>query len=74
MPNGLNKQRLINDILAVFDNEAVQETDAMISRQRIAAGLAAAIETYVKDAKIKYLAGLIAGTTVVTGTFNGNLE
>lgn len=74
MPNGLDRQRLENKIKDLFDYEALQVSDPDQSRQRIAKGIADAIHEYVSDAKIKYLSGLAAGSTPVTGNFNGNLE
>jgi hypothetical protein len=64
----LDKPTLVTDILALFDNEAQQETDPQLSRQRLAQGLGDAIEKYVKSGDGKYQSGTLqAGATPVTG-------
>lgn len=43
------------------------------SIDEFATRLSNAIDDYVKGAKINYTSGLVAGSTPVTGTFNGSL-
>ena len=64
----LDKPTLINDLEALFNNEATQETDAAASRTRIATAMANAIEKYVKTGLVKVTTSGTA--TAQTGTGN----
>ena len=63
----LDTATLTNDLKAIFDFEAAQETDPDQSRQRIATQMANAIEKFVMSGDGKYQNGtLTAGSTPVT--------
>jgi hypothetical protein len=63
----LDKPTLINDIRALFETEATKEDHPEDSRDRLALGLADAIEKYVKSGDGKHQAGTLqAGATAVT--------
>lgn len=70
----LDKPTLIADLQKIFDDESVVEVNPALSRQRVASKMADAIEKYVRSARVKYNNGLTAGSTPVTGNFNGGLE
>ena len=67
----LNKEELKNNIKALIEGLMTQEEASI---DEFAEGLADHIDTYVKGADIKYTNGLFAGSTAVTGNFNGELE
>lgn len=70
----LNKTQLKNTLRALADDLSTRTDDAAQAREDWANGMANAIDTFVKTAKINYVNGLVAGATAVTGTYNGTLS
>ena len=58
----LDKTTLINDLEAIFDNESAQTDNPDQSRQRMANGIANAIEKYVKSGDGFYQPGSLQET------------
>lgn len=67
----LDKTTLKNTIITLLNDMMTKETDSV---EEYATRLSDAIDEYVKGAKINYTTGLTAGSTPVTGTFNGSLS
>ncbi len=67
----LNKPQLKSTIVQIMTEMLTREDNSI---DEYAERLSNAIDTYVKTAKITYIAGLTSPSGPVTGTFNGNLE
>ncbi len=67
----LDKTTLKNTIVAIMTDMLTREENSI---EEFAQRLTDAVDTYVKGAKINYTSGLTAGSTAVTGTFNGSLS
>lgn len=55
---------LLEDMMTKDQNSIDELADRLID----------VLEVWLKDASIKYITGLVAGTNPVTGTFTGKLE
>lgn len=71
----LNKVQLATELQAAMDAVSDVNVEPSVLRQQYAEAMANAIDNYVKQAAIVYVAGLIAppGGGPVTGTFSGQL-
>lgn len=69
----LDKPRLKAALIAAMSEEAEAE-DAAAARDRICDKMATAIINEIKQLKITYTTGMVAGGTGVTGTFNNTLS
>ncbi|MCC2590365.1 hypothetical protein [Chryseobacterium sp. MFBS3-17] len=58
-------------VKAILDDMLTREDT---STQEFADRLINVLEEWLKEAAVIYVAGLVAGSTPVTGTFNGSLE
>ena len=67
----LNKEQLKIDIVTVLTALMAKEE---VGIEDFAEGISEAVDKFVKTADIKYTSGLTAGSTAVTGNFNGQLE
>lgn len=67
----LNKAALKTKVVEILTDMLTREEDSI---EEFATRLTDAIEDYVKDAKINYTTGLVAGSNPVTGVFNGSLS
>jgi len=69
----LDKNRLKTDLTTLYNGTINSTGNAQQAQTAFINGLADTIERYVKGAQINYTTGLVAGSTPVTGTFNGSL-
>ncbi|WP_306353713.1 hypothetical protein [Flavobacterium sp. '19STA2R22 D10 B1'] len=69
----LNNSALIDAFIAVFTHEQTQETDPNASVERIAKGMAAAIELYVKSGTVNVNVETTGTANAQTGTGTGNI-
>lgn len=67
----LNKTDLKNKIISIMTEMLTKEENSI---EEFATRLSDAVDDYVKQAKINYTSGLVAGSNPVTGTFNGSLS
>ena len=67
----LNKIQLKNEIKSILEDMETRETD---SKQEFAERLADAIDSYVRQIDVIYVAGLVAPTGPVTGTFQNTVN
>ncbi len=67
----LDKSKLKNDISSIMTEMLKREENSV---EEFASRLANAIDAYVKDAEIVYIAGLTASSFPVVGTFEGSLK
>lgn len=70
----LDIAQLETSLSALYDGTLVASDNAQDARTAFVNQLAAIIDAYVRSAAIDYTGGLIAGSTPVTGTFEGNLQ
>lgn len=67
----LNKIQLQNEIKSILEDMETRETD---SKQEFAERLANAIDSYVRQIDVIYVAGLVAPSGPVTGTFQNTVN
>lgn len=67
----LDKGTLKTKVIAIMTDMLTRENNSV---EEFAERLCTAIDTYVKGAKINYTNGLTAGSTPVTGVFNGSVS
>ena len=65
---------LKTNLKAAFDATKVDAGDPATQEANFIDTMAAAIDTYVRSAALVYGAGLVAGSTAVTGTIVGGLD
>lgn len=70
----LDKDRLKAKIKAAFIKEQPTEEKPEDAADRIAEAIAQAVVDEIKNLKITYTSGLVAGTSSVTGTLNNTLS
>lgn len=69
----LNETRLENKIIAIIDAIKINEVDPEAVKIKFAKDLAKAMVEEIKELKINYSNGLVAGSTTVTGTLNATI-
>lgn len=67
----LNKTILKEKIIEIMTDMLSREQNSI---EEFATRISDAVDDYVKGAKINYTTGLVAGSSPVTGTFNGTLS
>jgi hypothetical protein len=70
----LSESRLENKIIAIIDAIKVEEVSASDVKTKFAKDLAKAMVEEIKELKINYSNGLVAGSTPVTGTLNATIS
>jgi hypothetical protein len=69
----LNKSQLVNALIAVFTNEQTEETDANNSVDRIANGIANAVDAFVKSGQVNVTVSTTGTAAAQTGTGTGTI-
>jgi hypothetical protein len=65
------KPQAVNKVKNLLEDMLTRENN---STQEFAERIVDVLEVWLKEATIKYVNGLVAGSNPVTGTFNGKLE
>lgn len=69
----LNKVALKEALIALFENEQNEEDDASQSLQRLSAGIADAVDAFVKSGTVNVTVATTGTATNQTGTGTGNV-
>lgn len=69
----LNKTKLIQDLIAVFTREQDEEESSNDSLQRLANGIATAVDVFVKSGQVNVTVATTGSATAQTGTGTGNI-
>lgn len=69
----LNTSQLVNALITVFTNEQTEETDPNASVQRLANGIANAVEDFVKSGDVKVTVTTTGSATAQSGTGTGKV-